>query len=428
MGNVGPGRGKRMDGCNGVKDALGHSLSGSRGQGTIGVSQAVSTAMSAPHQACLWNHAVLHSDGGTSRVAWKARRADEASEFRWELKRILPVVGYPSYSHKTKVCNIVRGQQSEWDALICAMGWSKSLCWAPSLRSMISSGGTVVDADVADAEETYWCSTSMLILLLLHWNTNHGKGSLWRSKVGEIGAAFLHNAPAHLSRVHVDEDDFHPGLCDVGVDENNRLCICFERARKIAGESRQDVSPQESTWGTVREVFVQARNCPAVRRILGRKIVLLGRHIDDNCQAWGEFDLLRAPQIVHLNARGKRTRTDVDAKRLTHDEALAKKQFKTPAEAACSSKVGSKRSGSRWGESALSVQRAAAHLSPAPGIVSFALDAAEIGNPSRDLLFILTSDSHHGFTTIPAPVQLSAYPCGSDVVKTFPGRKRINKK
>ena len=169
--------------------------------------------------------------------------------------------------------------------------------------------------------------------------------------------------------------------------------------------SRAGLSPQRFAFELLRCMITTPTcvDCPAVRTILASKIATIARAIDDNIEEWGDFDLLHNPQLAFKNGAGNITRHDFDAKRVAIDDALKDKRFKTHMDAVKS--FASNTASREFAEAAISIHRAAVRLSfPKPCTLSFAVDAAEIGRPSKDLLFILQANCKDpGFATVPAP-------------------------
>ena len=357
--------------------------------------------------ACMWEHTLFLPDGTRQDVDWKAwEPSNDPVTLRWELKRILPAAGYVTRSRGTRVCVIFGKHVQLWDTMFEGFGWDVSSCRGSSQRSLPSKKKTDTEEETLQtSEQEYWVDTKSLIALLLHWSCSRKRADQ-RQLADLLGSCFLRACAGVDACVCVSVADLSEeqvSVCNLGRD-SAASCICMEGYNTKLAELDTSGAPQQLSWQMMcllRDIIC----CPCARNVLSDVIEKLALSVDTMRGQWAADDLLKCRSIVHYNGRGKRTRTDPHMKQIVTDTALEQYLNPTPQACAVSNKVGSRRTGSRWAEQAMADQIAACHLSyESPGIMSYAFDAAKMGNPGVDYLFNLQSDWPQGRGSV-LPIQ-----------------------
>ena len=98
-----------------------------------------------------------------SLKVWKLADTEEC---RWELRRVLPVVGFAE-SQCTHLCRHLREQWPAWIGLAEHFGLGAQSLGKSRRALLAESDGD--ELQVEGAEQEFWASTAMVLLLLLHF-------------------------------------------------------------------------------------------------------------------------------------------------------------------------------------------------------------------------------------------------------------------
>ena len=85
---------------------------------------------------------------------------------KFEIRRLLPSVGYIETSENTSCSAKVREQLSSWSAFFALAGEDVKELYGGSTGSVIAKKG---DLDNSDLEDEYWVTTKGALYLLIFW-------------------------------------------------------------------------------------------------------------------------------------------------------------------------------------------------------------------------------------------------------------------
>lgn len=92
--------------------------------------------------------------------ALKVWRQPADGTCRWELRRLLPAVGYTE-TRSTHLCRHLRSEWLVWEALVRQFDMQVCACMGKSRRALASSS-SVADSALEDAEQEFWASTQFM--------------------------------------------------------------------------------------------------------------------------------------------------------------------------------------------------------------------------------------------------------------------------
>ena len=113
----------------------------------------------------------LTSAGRPVEFLWKAWRAvDQPAQVRFELKRVLPTVGFNEVSKNTRLSDVVKTQITKWRQDWQMFGSTETDVFGRSAHSVkLHSRWHGSDEPTPGAEYDFWLSTKGLVVCLLYW-------------------------------------------------------------------------------------------------------------------------------------------------------------------------------------------------------------------------------------------------------------------
>jgi hypothetical protein len=122
----------------------------------------------------------------------------------------------------------------------------------------------------------------------------------------------------------------------------------------------------------------------------GQWLQRLAAIIDDSCDEWGDFDLLKVKGLSICNAKGNKLRMDPHAKTIVLAEAVEAGRSSTSAGMVRAMDLGDSRSALAWAEERLSDLQASCRLTfNNPEVMAFAMDGSRLGKPAKEYLQIV---------------------------------------
>ena len=131
--------------------------------------------------AWLLKRTALSLAGINKKLVWKAWRDDDASQLKWELRRVLPACGYIEKSRDTSVKNVVKGQIGSWTHMWQSCGLEVDETFGRSRASRCQLARQMDNSAAAGGcqEQDYWVSTQGLLAMLNWWTLyRRGEGKL----------------------------------------------------------------------------------------------------------------------------------------------------------------------------------------------------------------------------------------------------------
>ena len=325
--------------------------------------------------------------GDSLRFLWRSWRADDArADLRWELRRVLPTVGYLETSKNTRLCIVAAAQESRWRGWMSAIGLDPEEHWGRSTHSLAKRRRSF--HELVQAEESFWMSTEGLLLCLSCWVTfrKHIRSQLL---VRLVLQTFL--------RATCDVDvlrrvDFKAVPEDLltacqNVQLVGRGCFCWrEWHKRVVNFGGEDVCAILSEALYTLAVHM---SCPLCTRFFGRLVHTIACHIQERADEWHERDLKDNASCIWLEgpAGNKRRRVDpwvreaVVAATNVHSSSQGSGAL-IRADSVLSTTVLDK-----WAIGWLAQMQTQCHLAAKRSMVfSSAFDASYIGEPAQDLL------------------------------------------
>ena len=158
-------------------------------------------------------------------------------------------------------------------------------------------------------------------------------------------------------------------------------------------------------WAQLVALWEPSTACLTAADLLGKAIMQVTKLIEDNAEQWAREDFLKAEGLLRTAPSGKRARTASYVRKAVLEEQLQAGKANKASSIVKVLALGERDSVIRWGAKALADMQAAARLSfSIPAVVSWCLDAAQIGKPHRDLLLICQTCplvQQHGHCILP---------------------------
>ena len=328
--------------------------------------------------------ALLCASGWSSHqpveLQWLAWITDDSSTIRWELRRVLPSVGYPekkSVLLKDYVRDMLPGWRVAWASL--------QLPLTPGFGRPSSSHDPTSPAHHGEnfEESEYWMDTDRLLVALLFW-WNRAKVSgdrtarascalrLMLEKIIDPDAVLAHDAMRWREE--------HLALCQLGNQRGACMCVGIT-SQKLDMIRAQRHAPHDMLRYTWKELYL-ARECPAVAAQLAMSLRVVADSALQSFNVWGDKDIGQANAIVGPSSK-KRRRISSRMK-----EYLAGTRVGEDTEITVRKKDKDllpkvKTEAMRW-------QLASNWLSlPCPTTLGSTFDAGRVGRPAKELLLHL---------------------------------------
>ena len=326
-----------------------------------------------------------------------------AGELRWSLRRVLPAMGYTTSTHATKVCNVVKRQEKHWQALCRELGFDRTQVYGTSLFAAQSKARHAQCDIEGEFEAEYWLSTTGLILLSLYWFHYKRNGM---DRVHAVATTFI-NACIELEVIQgldfLQQRDDLVGACPehgampAGPCQHMEACSATYLGRPKAASEQEALLMQ-------LQCLLGHLDCPVARVRLQEGVALLALAVQQNPERWGNTELEKGAGITVVNANGKRARTDPHVKQLAIEKAIRDGRAQSATSFLQMLRLGCVKDGFRWIEEGLADFQAASRLAFRKTVISsFALDAATLRNPAKEMLLIAQWGVLNGINTMLPP-------------------------
>ncbi len=325
------------------------------------------------------------SDGRSVSLHWKAWTTPGSDELKWEVRRVLPTLGYEQHSEHTKVHQYVRDQHAAWRKLWELCGFEPGECFGRS-RHSIAHGASADGADAQDPEQEYWLSTRGLLGCL----------SFWHRHRRELAAKRVVEAAFRLFLEHACDADSLLGVliaapaaeveeaCSEAPQSQGR-CACLSSLIRKHGAAggRCGTGVHARAVDALTSLLAEYAHCPACTGHFSQLVTQIAACTDSSVESWGNAELLVASSAWLPGVAGtKRRRADPHLKELAARAAVERKEGKASGQlSAASSTVRG------WDAQRICASLATGHIHfRLPQVVSSAFDAARIGRPAQELL------------------------------------------
>jgi hypothetical protein len=346
----------------------------------------------------------LHS-GQTWSASLHSEVTSTANLLRWEIRDVLPAIGYQETSAGTAVCRRIADLEPTWASVILSAGLEP-------LRSHIGLSREMArrrkDLDSLEhASQEAWYSTDALLVLLSDWP--HSRKSFDDRKLAIAVGSFVISQTVPLDKLgelglERPLEEWIPACRQLPIKDGRCFCVYF--AMKQFGELDTSEPPQRRILHVLACLRAQPR-CKVCTVWLMEVVAAVSKEIDATANEWGHYDPFKSGCAKMMGPSGrKRKRINAGFK-----EAFAVQAFK---EKRCHSTDGMLRSveptmaghglGMDMELAFLHDLQAAAMLTfHDPHVVFACWDAARVGNPAKDLMGIFIEDARSNLVMPCAP-------------------------
>lgn len=294
---------------------------------------------------------------------------------RWELRRVLPDVGFGDDTQHKTLHRHFNMYWQRWRAVVGSVGFDPDEEMGQSRRSLQASSAS--GSRVGEAEQEWWASTRALLCLLLHW-CHFRKLRDVRAKCWAIGRALLDLCldAQVASGIHIFdmEDENVQQACEedrIGNDWcAHWLIVQDARSKEKVSDG---ASPQSQLWADI-VVVSSAVPCKSATTILKQVVAHVSDNINLSVAVVGDFDWMKGGE-AQLQGKHKRRRLDPHV-RAWCTEAARSNTMPTHALAVRSLHNVAPSIGSKWMAESMALLRAEFHLSFRPQAISIATDCA----------------------------------------------------
>lgn len=322
-------------------------------------------------------------DGRPFSFLWKAWLSLPPVALKWEVKRVLPAVGFKESSQNTKVCDTIANESSfpAWSRTWARFGHRPEDMFGRSRRSL--QARVAPEEALQDADQEFWFSTPGLLFTLLHW-ARFRKFTEDKARAMSVFKQFLRQC------VDVDKlvatrplqlDPAHRSLCrDPPIVEDT--CKCVARASRLV--MREGGEPQSRVAELLAALF-REDGCAASRQWADTLVQHIAGIIDDSVEAWGNPRLREIAGLSMAGPSGKRRRTDPHVAELVVS-AVEESQSGAPLASAAPAHMSEAALRSAVLRDMCWRQAAAHMLGGKAVVVSGCFDAVRLGKPAQELL------------------------------------------
>jgi hypothetical protein len=323
--------------------------------------------------------------GAALQGDWKCWTPVASQSLKWELRRLLPSLGYDLTKTHGRVCDRVRDMKWRWIGLLNHMSFQVvSEHFGESAHALQQR--TDVPRHVLDhAEQEFWVSTPMLVLVLL--DVRCSAHSAIRCEAAElllvmlcercVDAEFLENS-ALLGL----PDDVADKCAEDVVDT---FCACWRSARNSIRALTEGI-PQRQLARILMAMYDQLA-CASTSAWLASTLRKVGKHIDERVQVWGKFDWHKTSVAAIVNrSTGRHLRVDFHAKQFVLRRTLEQGQASTPSQAARCMDGITPSQVVHWIRREMADFQATSHICfNGAEDVALVYDAARIGQPAKEM-------------------------------------------
>jgi hypothetical protein len=251
----------------------------------------------------------LHAAGFlSSGDSWRAnlfchRSPTGDGSIRWELRHLLPAVGYIETSSQTALRCRVATNRVAWQASFAHCGLVPFTDhFGDSYHALRCKRR---ETELANASQEYWVSTPGVIGLLLHWRANRIRSE--RELVLAVANGFINRIlePARVEDLPTTEPDVAVQALCTAAPVNGLKCVHLTRALQSVNRLAESSTPQTSVFGILECLFAYA-DCAAVSKWIANILTGISTNVD--ARSWGVYDVLKDEDGLLLGPSGKKRR------------------------------------------------------------------------------------------------------------------------
>ena len=348
-------------------------------------------------------------DGSIFALKWKAWQPVDLP-VRWELKRVLPSVGYIE-TGADKLKDTVKHQLLTWAAwwTLCGQGVEH---FGKSRNSLKHSGAGM--GALLEAESGYWVTTLTLLVLLAHW-PRFRRNQVDKARSAAVGVSFPRKVCSRGALLAAQLGVVGPGCLAACVQQERYGGKCSCVSEWLGSQERVRAGNAHTGLLAICIAMSKLAHCSAVMLHVGTLLAGVAASIDDSKATWCSGTLADAIQASMAvgNSSKKKRRVDPHLKEQVASLASGAIAGSSPIQAMVGLGAATRKDLARWQEARTGQLQASVHLTcaAAPCVISFAFDASRIGTPSSEVLVhVIQNLSGKSIVLLPAVLGLPPKP------------------
>jgi hypothetical protein len=221
---------------------------------------------------------------------------------RWEVRRIVPAVGYLSHPKSDALHKFIKVQLPLWNSFWASIGLNVSLVFGRSSHG--DSHRLHGDRDDGDNEREYWFTTTSLLATLSFW-LEHRRGAENKDLVATVFSLLLERACTRdfllsLDVTSVSQDCLN--LCAEHPDLNGQ-CSCLQDVL-LSHQASQD--NLHRTLASFMGILSRHGECATCMKHLGKLVSSIASNIEERFDVWADLNLKEAHDISLAGGAGKK--------------------------------------------------------------------------------------------------------------------------
>ena len=338
---------------------------------------------------CAMLEATIYDDDGTNQhLCWLAESTNGLqNRLHWEVRRVSGTVGYKMDQKRSPVCSIMNNLQPIFANICNRYGWSIDDCVGHSLHSQRSKS-LPSDEPSQTLSQEYWIDTRLLLAMLLHWQTHQtpAKREFIKACVPQLLSRFLSGLSTDDFTVDQASGDM-VRMCRRRCTTETDLCVCAESAVRAVELSEDSASVHWKIWSHIAALAVTVEACKTTAAMCASAFARLTNMILANAEQWKTQDIMKSSGAILTKPNGKRLRLSECLKEAVVRDAVVNGRSQKTSSLVQVMEFGTHCMGIRLTDEALADLHAASRLTfRKPMVMSYCLDAAQIGKPHRDIL------------------------------------------
>lgn len=367
---------------------------------TSAMTDIVDAAPEPDRRGAILAHSGVLPNGEPVSIRWKATLGE--GMVKWELRRILPSVGYHETSAWTSLSSLVRDQYVKWVALWSVAGFEQCGMFGRSRHSERMRCLQSPEAVETDCEQEFWLSTEGVIMTLLFWRDFRRQHEMKQLCTAAL-RLFLEKTNGDdlcsLNATGWRQGGQKP--CDKAVNAHGE-CGCVRKVRYQLGELVGSMAEM-----TANALFLLSKNpdCIACCGRLMWLVKLIASTAMARVDRWAITDLLEERDLSMIGRTGKKRRMDHHVMEM----AVNRQDSQSGQSLTVGIRGVSRQSAEYWVEARMAEIQAATHLNcmASAGVVSSAFDGVRLGKPAQEILMHIVWSSRTVSSSVLPPAVAS---------------------
>eukprot|EP00971_Amphidinium_carterae_P251957 5002568-Amphidinium_carterae.1 len=273
---------------------------------------------------CIRDGAMLHVNmrpdaGAESVVSLLAWQPPQHADLRWELRRVLPAVGFDEKGWKQLKTHVATNWK-KWTTA-CELVGLPSTSLGLSLKALRSQGASA--EQLSEASQEHVCSTAALLVLCLHW-VDFRRQHLHKSMARALLHGFLAGTlPAHSQVAVMVARPPHTcrGSCEVEPSDQG-YCACLEGIRDDMLQHSENIPDLPSLVATALLTLGTKWTCKAIRVWIGVIVCAVATDVDSSWHTWGRTSWQKTGEAA-VDGKRKQRRISSQLRKFVADQAYS---------------------------------------------------------------------------------------------------------